>query len=99
MKKYILPLFILLGFTSCNDEFLERDPIEKQTEGTAFVSYENFKTYAWGLYETFNDKNNYVRGIDNNYMGYNSDESAGWLMDNGTTDVNKYRTQNAITPS
>lgn len=99
MKKYILPLFLFLGLVSCNDDFLERNPIEKQTEGTAFVLYENFKTYSWGLYETFNDKDNYTRGIDNNYMGYESDKLAGWLMSNGTTDANKYRMQNATTPS
>lgn len=99
MKKYILPLILILGLVSCNDDFLERNPIEKQTEGTAFVLYDNFKTYSWGFYETFNDKDNYTRGIDNNYVGYNSDVMAGWLMDNGTTDANKFRTQNATTPS
>lgn len=53
MKKqlYILSLVSLI-LTSClNDEYLEKYPLDQQTEPTTFVSYANFKTYAWGLYE------------------------------------------------
>ncbi len=39
-------------FSSClNNDYLEKYPLDQQTENTAFVSYENFKTYSWGLYE------------------------------------------------
>lgn len=53
MKKYILFLGISLLASSClNDDFLEVYPKDKQTELTAFKTYDNFKTYAWGLYPT-----------------------------------------------
>ncbi|MEG1617904.1 MAG: RagB/SusD family nutrient uptake outer membrane protein [Bacteroidales bacterium] len=57
MKKkfiYILSLFTL-SFASCNDSFLDYVPKTSLTEETAFVSYNNFKTYAWGLYNIFSD--------------------------------------------
>lgn len=53
MKKilYIISLASIF-LTSClNDDYLEKYPLDKQTELTTFVTYANFKTYAWGLYE------------------------------------------------
>lgn len=39
---------------SClNNDFMEVYPKDQQTELTSFRSYENFKTYAWGLYNVF----------------------------------------------
>lgn len=32
---------------------MEVYPKDQQTELTSFRSYENFKTYAWGLYNVF----------------------------------------------
>ena len=55
MKKYTLALFIfcVIAFTGClNNDFMERYPLGNPTEETAFVTYDNFKAYAWGLYET-----------------------------------------------
>ncbi len=55
MKKYILCSLIAaatLSVTSCNDDFLEYDPLVSQVPTTAFTTYDNFKTYAWGLYST-----------------------------------------------
>lgn len=53
MKKiYIICALIAgLGLQSClNDDFLERKPLDKQTEETVFTTYENFRTYAWQFY-------------------------------------------------
>ena len=52
IKSIFISLLLLLAF-SCNDSFLELYPKDEQTEATAFVSNENFKTYSWGLYEIF----------------------------------------------
>ncbi|WP_139109706.1 hypothetical protein, partial [Bacteroides fragilis] len=55
MKKYTFALFIfcVIAFTGClNNDFMERYPLGNPTEETAFVTYDNFKAYAWGLYET-----------------------------------------------
>lgn len=53
MKKIICSLLCGASIlTGClNDDYLEKYPLDKQTEHTAFVTYENFKTYSWGLYE------------------------------------------------
>ena len=55
MKKYTFALFIFcaIALTGClNNDFMERYPLGNPTEETAFVTYDNFKAYAWGLYET-----------------------------------------------
>lgn len=54
MRKYIIGASLCLLMTSClNNDFLEVYPKDQQTEATAFKSYENFKTYSWGLYNVF----------------------------------------------
>lgn len=56
MKKYLLITVAICAFcmTGClNNDFLERYPLGDPTAETAFVSYDNFKAYSWGLYETF----------------------------------------------
>lgn len=56
LKKYIvLPVIALtgLGLTGCSSDFLDKIPLDQQTEATAFKTSDNFKTYAWGLYEYF----------------------------------------------
>lgn len=54
MKKHIFyPLIAaaVLSFNSClNNDFLEYNPLSTQVEATAFTTYDNFKTYSWGLY-------------------------------------------------
>lgn len=52
MKKIIFLLSLTSVLSSClNNDFLEKYPLDQQTELTAFISYDNFKTYSWGLYE------------------------------------------------
>jgi starch-binding outer membrane protein, SusD/RagB family len=53
MKKYIIALSIF-GFllAGCKKELI-RNPLDAVVEQTAFVSYDNFKTYSWGLYDYF----------------------------------------------
>ncbi len=56
MKKHIIILSLacsLLAVSCLNDEFLELYPKDQQTEATVFTTYDNFKTYAWGLYNVF----------------------------------------------
>ena len=64
MKKkimYISCMALSLGLISCNDDFLEVYPRDTQTEVTAFVTAENFETYAWGLYSIFGGYNDFIR--------------------------------------
>lgn len=53
MKNYIIALLIGFCVFSCNDDFMERLPKDKETEKTFFNSYENCKTYAWQFYGWF----------------------------------------------
>lgn len=56
MNKYILGASFSLSLlmTSClNDSFLDVYPKDQQTVVTAFTTYDNFKTYSWGLYNVF----------------------------------------------
>lgn len=55
MKKNIIYLAaaMMCSLTGCNNDFLEYLPKTDLTEETAFVTYDNFKTYSWGLYDIF----------------------------------------------
>lgn len=53
IRKYLYISLSLLAFSSCNDSFMDRFPIESQSEETAFKTSLNFKTYAWSLYDVF----------------------------------------------
>ena len=62
--------------TSClNNDFMERYPLDKPTSTSVFVSYDNFKTYAWGLYETFPKLGYGETETDN--ISYNSKQESG----------------------
>lgn len=52
MKKIIIAAASVAILSGCNDSFLDRTPISEPTAETAFNSYNNFKAYSWGLYET-----------------------------------------------
>lgn len=58
MKKKIIYLVstFLFSFIGCNNDYLEYFPKTDLTEETAFTTYENFKTYTWGLYNIFQNK-------------------------------------------
>ena len=49
MKKiiYLMLSAIAIGFTSCNDNFMELYPDTSLTEKTVFSNYNTFKTYSW----------------------------------------------------
>ncbi len=72
--KYIVGFCVLpLLFASClNDDFLEKSPRTSFTPENTLVSYSNFKTYAWGLYNISEfDRYPYGGGDpDPNRVGY-----------------------------
>lgn len=51
--KYIIGICLFLPTSCLNDSFLEEYPKGQQTESSVFTTYDNFKTYAWGLYNVF----------------------------------------------
>ena len=84
LSVYIIGIFLL---ASCNNKYLDILPQDKFTEKTAFISYDNFKTYSWSLYEVFssndheqriNDANAlYAGDVDANYL-FNSNGRNSW---------------------
>jgi hypothetical protein len=53
MKRYTtlgLAMAILM-LASCKKDYLDKVPANQLTVQTAFVTYSNFQTYAWGLYD------------------------------------------------
>ena len=79
MKKYIFLLpIILLVLNACNDSFLEKYPKTSLTEGNAFETYDNFKAFAFPLYEMFT--NTTIATSLGTYSGnYSGDVRAGYL--------------------
>lgn len=56
MKKLLISIaVILVGLTSCNDDFLEKYPTTTLTEENAFQTYDNFKMYMYNCYGMFTD--------------------------------------------
>ena len=84
--KILFGLLVIFGFSGCmNNDFLERYPLGSPTAETVFKSYDNFKTYAWGLYETFpalgygetNTDNISYNSTQTIHHGHNIHSSAG----------------------
>ena len=76
--KILFGLLVIFGFSGCmNNDFLERYPLGSPTAETVFKSYDNFKTYAWGLYETFPALGYGETNTDN--ISYNSTRGSGEL--------------------
>ena len=100
MKKYIYIIVVMTSLLlgACNDDFLEKYPTDSQTEGTAFNTYENFKTYTWSLYSVFTN-NNFVQFVENGLGKYKGDWMAGYLSTYSTTENNTFRNQTAQAPA
>ena len=46
VKNILLSGFAALSvFTSCNDDFLEKNPVTSLGESNAFLTYDNFKSF------------------------------------------------------
>lgn len=95
MKNFIILLVIVVtGFTACNDEFLEKYPIERASEATAFKTYDNFQTYAWGLYSYFTEIHLTTNAIDLYTHRWYGDAWAGhaWFLNTRTSNPYNART-------
>lgn len=83
-NRYILFLLWALSLVSC-DGLLEIEPKNKQTTTTAFKTYENFQTYAWGLYEIFSGDPENV---------WNKDITSNLMVNNASSNNNVWAYQN-----
>ncbi|MBO9595778.1 MAG: RagB/SusD family nutrient uptake outer membrane protein [Niabella sp.] len=54
MKRSISGLLLIVTLAAaCSKDFLNRRPVDAVTDATAFISYANFQTYSWSLYDYF----------------------------------------------
>ena len=87
MKKLYFSFALLAGLalSSCNDSFLDKAPVTSLTEENAFQSYDNFKAFAWPLYEVFSNSGMFGTAINGTGDGstYVADKNAGWMYSRG----------------
>ncbi len=89
MKKNILFLLLAGLFGSClNNEYLERLPLNKQSEETFFTTYDNFKSYAWYSYQVLtgyprdiNDRTFFESNTDNCFQGNSANNPNPYTTD------------------
>ena len=68
LKKLIWGLLLALPvLASCNDSFLEKNPVGKLGESNAFLTYDNFKAYMYNCYPLFTDKRIYTNFSGDRY--------------------------------
>ena len=56
MKKYsIIALFVALvvSLSSCNDDFMQRNPIDDMADGTFFTKEDDLQLYLDGIYRYY----------------------------------------------
>lgn len=78
LLKALFCVLFVFSTVSCNNDFLDELPQDKYTEQTAFRSYDNFKTYAWSLYNIFSS-GNHLQRIQNSGSLYAGDVEANYL--------------------
>lgn len=89
LTKYITLIALSFTVAGCNDDFLEYAPKTKMTEETAFISYENFKTYAWNLYSIFSSSaiRQYVNAGAQVYTHAQGDMYANYIVNASGTNT------------
>ncbi len=50
MKKFLFSLFIILALVACNENFLEKEPLDKLSEGAVFTNAGLMEQYVNALY-------------------------------------------------
>ena len=95
---------VALGFTSCNDEFMERYPVTDLTEENAFQAYDNYVSFLYPCYEMFRNGNisTSTVGTGAYYTSgqFRGDFNAGLVTDRGLSqNPYAYRTISATSSS
>ena len=90
IHKITALLFLTLWMGGCSEDFLDLAPKDELSEATAFISYDNVKTYAWGFYYAFpaydgsrSDKQYEIaKDIEGDLMQDGNISGNAWLMGN-----------------
>lgn len=95
MKKIIYILTLLIAFTSCKKDFLDKYPLTSPVESNAFTTYDNFKSYIYPCYGMFTDGTiltSVTAGFPQDAQ-YRGDYFANYLTYKGTSSQNQYAWQ------
>ena len=70
MKKYFVEAVIIVAclLSGCQKGLLNQTPKVQLTTASALVTYNNFQTYAWKLYDYFSGYGNSYSGSGADYM-------------------------------
>src|ERR1700744_313108 len=94
-KKFASLLLLCLTVTACKKNYLDLLPKDQLTTETAFQTYSNFQTYAWGLYDQ-------MGGLGNSVVIppiLKPDAVSDNIIQNGAGDMSPYAYQNVIVPA
>ena len=89
---YFIACILLVGLTSCNEDYLEKLPKDQLTEQTTFTTNANFETFAWGFYSS-------SFGGYNDWTNINREFSADLMSQSNGSQGNDWLWQRAIVPS
>ena len=64
MKKIIYTIFIAILLFACNDSYLDKLPKTSLTEETAFLSYDNYRSFMYPCYNLFTNSYIYTNMAD-----------------------------------
>ncbi|WP_447640028.1 MULTISPECIES: RagB/SusD family nutrient uptake outer membrane protein [Chitinophagaceae] len=95
MKKKFLIITAIAFFAACKKDYLDKYPLTSPTEETAFVSYDNFKSYVYPCYGMFTD-NTILTSVTSGFSQdaqYRGDYYANYLTNKGTSSQNPYAWQ------
>lgn len=84
MKNHIIKfcwvLSVILLFNGCNDEFLERYPLDRITNETFWNTENDLRVYNNGLYDLARNDDN-VPILHGHYQGFDSNWGSFWFQD------------------
>ena len=87
MNKYILKIslavFAMMLSVSCNDDFLQRDPLDEVNEDTFWQTEDHLKVYNNGLYHLARNEDN-VPILVGHDEGFDSQSRGPWYWDGMT---------------
>lgn len=85
MKRTTIYILALISLFSCKKNSLDKYPKDRLIEETAFITYDNFKTYGWSLYDIFESPTHVQYVGTNDAVGcmYNGDFLSGVLQNKG----------------
>ncbi len=88
MKRKYLYIITLLFLVSCNEDFLEKNPLNAPSSATFWTSADNAKMWVNNLYNGLPNANNYIVNFSDNSYCRTKPNTMGGEIANGTFQAN-----------